>query len=227
MLKKLFIRVWIGELPEWYPKWKEHVKHLSEYGFDFWVINDHEFVRRLCKEKLDIDINIPAGTRKAADFDPFYGIIFEDYLKDYDFWGHTNLDLVLGRLDRFVSDKFLETLDVFGNDPNAICGPFSLYRNIPVVNNLALEYDKWKELLEETTVKPAYGFDEGTFSEMVVGAHNAGRLRFKSAFWQSHDKQSGHLLPRIKILEDGTLWDEVKNEETMMFHFNRSRQWPL
>lgn len=225
MLRKLFIRVWIGPLPSWYDKWVEHTATLKPYGFDFLVENDYEAFRERCHAKLGIDINVTPGTRKAGDFDPAYGVLFEDELKGYDFWGHTGLDVCYGRLDRFVSDEFLSGLDIFGNDPNAICGPFSLYRNCETVNNLFRERTDWPEILEANRM---YGFDEIEFSDVVVSAAEEGRINFKSGFWQSHDVQRGHNpTPQMSIKPDGTLWDRVTQQETMMFHFHRYRQWPI
>ena len=224
-MRKLFIRTWIGPLPLWYDQWCKHVETLKPLGFDFLVENNYEAFRARCHDKLGIDINVTPGTRKAGDFDPAYGVLFEEELKSYDFWGHTGLDVCFGRLDRFVPDELLQTLDIFGNDPNAICGPFSLYRNCDPVNNLFRERADWKEILEANRM---YGFDEIEFSEVVVKAAEEGRIRFKSGFWQSHDTQPGHNpTPQMSILPDGTLWDRVKQQETMMFHFHRYRQWPI
>src|SRR5581483_4295794 len=157
LLRKLFIRVWIGPLPCWYDEWQMHVETLKPYGFDFLVENDYEAFRERCRRKLGIEIDVTPGTRKAGDFDPAYGVLFEDELKSYDFWGHTGLDVCFGRLDRFVSDSFLSDCDIFGNDPNAINGCFSLYRNCELVNNLFREREDWKQVLEANRM---YGFDE-------------------------------------------------------------------
>lgn len=225
MLRKLFIRVWIGPLPDWYEQWLENTATLKPYGFDFLVENDYESFRERCKAKLGVDINVTPGTRKAGDFDPALGVLFEEELKGYDFWGHTGLDVAFGRLDRFVSDEFLSGLDIFGNDPNAINGCFSLYRNCDVVNNLFREQRDWTEIFEDPG---HYGFDEIHFTEVVLRAADEGRIRFGSAFWQSHDTQPGHkLVPRLSIKSDGTLLDMVTGKETMMFHFHKYRRWPI
>ena len=224
-MRKLLIRVWIGELPSWYDQWLKHVERLKQYGFEFLVVNDYEAFRDRCREKLMIDINVTPGTRKAGDFDPTYGVLFADELQGYDFWGHCALDAVYGRLDRFVSDEFLSDCDIFGNDPNAINGCFSLYRNCDLVNNLFKERNDWAEILEDNKM---YGFDEIEFNRVVQQAAAKGRIRFKSAFWMSNDTQTGHNpTPQLGLLQDGSLWDRAKQQETMMFHFHRYRQWPI
>jgi hypothetical protein len=237
MLTKLFIRVWFGELPPWTEEWIRHQRHLAQYGWNFMLVTDYEFFRDRCRKTIGVEIapyEQIAGTRKAGDFDPAYGLIFWDELKGYDFWGHTGLDCVYGRLDRFVSDEYLWDCDVFGNDPGAICGPFSLYRNTDVVNHLFMGVPDWREQLSSPKMT---AFDEHAFSQHVKRMAHAGEIRFKSAFWQSHDKQRGHVpKPQLRLEVDGTLRDLVTGNETMMFHFNRrvdetlpfwGRTWPV
>lgn len=237
MLKKLMIRVWFGPLPPWVEEWRKNTESLARFGWSFWLVNDYDFFAARCEQTLGIKIapyEKVAGTRKAGDFDPAYGMIFAEELQMFDFWGHTALDNVFGRLDRFLSDEFLGGCDVFGNDPNAICGPFSLYRNTPKVNALFLGVPTWREQLEAAEMT---AFDEKDFSDHVTEVAAAGVIRFKTAFWQSHDKQRGHLPnPRLRIEPDGTLRDLAIGVETMMFHFNRhidatkpfwGRRWPV
>jgi hypothetical protein len=239
MLRKRFIRVWIGALPAWIDNYRRNTEPLAKYGFEWLIVTDYDLLAERCKRLLDITIapyEKIAGTRKAGDFDPALGVLFAEELKDYDFWGHTGLDCAYGRLDRFVSDEFLAGCDVFGNDPGAICGPFSLYRNTDVVNrlfqrvgqdgpvkdHLGRTFAGWRDLLECPRIT---GWDEGAFSNVVAMAAQAGEIRFKSAFWQAHDSMPGH--PDLTALPDGSLIDNVSKRETMMFHFNHTRQWPL
>ena len=228
MLRKLFIRTWFGPLPPWLEHWLRNTARLAQYGFDFLLVNDYEFFAQRCQETLGIEIapyDQIAGTRKAGDFDPAYGIIFAEEIADYDFWGHCALDMVFGMLDRFVSDEYLSDCDIFGNDPGAICGPFSLYRNCKLINGLFRRVDEWQNLLSRATM---CGFDEIQFNQAVQKAAEAGEIRFKTAFWQSSDTHEGHTpTPHMTILPDGSLIDKVTGRETMMFHFHRYRQWPI
>lgn len=209
-------------------EYRRNCEALRPYGFEWLIVNDYDFFKERCRETLGVDIapyEKIAGTRKAGDFDPAYGVIFEKELKGYDFWGHTGLDVAYGRLDRFVSDEYLSDCDIFGNDPGAICGPFSLYRNTLKINRLFRQYPNWQALLESEQM---HGFDEIEFNGVVQRASDAGEIRFKSAFWQSHDVQPGHNpTPQMSLLPDGALFDRVTQQETMMFHFHRYRQWPI
>lgn len=228
MLRKLFIRTWFGPLPPWVDQWRENTKALGKYGFDFLLVNDHVDFAARCQRKLRIDIaplEAIAGTRKAGDFDPAYGELFADELEGYDFWGHCALDMVFGRLDRFVPDSLLTECDIFANDPGAICGPFTLYRNCWWVNGLFRRVENWQNLLSDATM---CGFDEIQFNAAVQRAARAGEIRFETAFYQAHDCQEGHIpTPNVRLLADGTLMDNVTGKEAMMFHFHRHRKWPI
>ena len=45
---------------------------------------------------------------KLCDFRPAYGEVFYDYIKDYDFWGYCDTDLVWGDLRKFFTEEILE-----------------------------------------------------------------------------------------------------------------------
>jgi hypothetical protein len=225
MLKKLLIRVWLGPLPEWTPQWLAHVEHLKQHGWDFLLLNDAADFAYRCERVFGFDVDPQPGTRKPCEFDPALGELYADKIAGYDFWGHCNLDAVYGRLDRWLSDNFLSDCDIFGNDPGAICGPLSVYRNASVVNALFRRVPGWQDIFQDQAF---HGFDEGAFNAEVQRARGYAGLRFKAGFWQSHDTQPGHDgTPQLSILPDGGLLDRVTGRETMMFHFHRFRRWPV
>lgn len=51
---------------------------------------------------------------KLCDFKPAYGEIFADELKDYDFWGHCDIDLVWGNIRKFYTDAVLGQYEKVG-----------------------------------------------------------------------------------------------------------------
>ena len=67
---------------------------------------------------------------KICDYRPAYGLIFDKYVKGYDFWGYSDLDVLFGNLRKFVTDELLEKYDrIYTN------GYLSFYRNTDEVNN--------------------------------------------------------------------------------------------
>lgn len=223
-MRALLIRVWIGPLPAWFPQWQAHMEAHREHGWDYLVVTDADELAARARNALGFELRPEPGTRKACEYDPALGEMFADRIQGYDWWGHCNLDCVYGRLEHWLTPGYLESCDLWGNDPDAICGPLSLYRNTPAVNSLFREVPEWKSIFQSPHF---YGFDETRFNAAVHIAAARGEVRFKSSFWQSHDKQWGHHdKPRME-LRGRELWDQVKNQEVLMFHFNRSRKWPI
>lgn len=217
MLKKILISPFFGEYPPWIDKYRENFRNLKKYGWDFLIPHNLNLFSRLIKEKLKITPHITQGTCKASDFRPALGLILEEQLKNYDFWGHTDLDCIYGRLDKFITDSLLSNCDVYSNDIGHMCGPMSLYRNIPKVNNLFKDHPHWQSIMEHPN---HHAFDEQGMSE-VVQTHP--ELRVEYHHWEGKNPNDvSHL-----SYENGTLFDE--KHEIMYFHFNRykSKRWPI
>lgn len=82
----------------------------------------------LIKKKLgDVKISKPY---KLCDYKPAYGVIFEDWIRDYDFWGPCDCDLLFGNIREFFPDSLLEKYDKF-----LVLGQFQLFKNTDKVNH--------------------------------------------------------------------------------------------
>lgn len=68
---------------------------------------------------------------KLCDFRPAYGLIFEEYIKEYKFWGYCDTDVIWGNISDFIKDDDLIKYDKIG-----IFGHCSLYKNNKKINNL-------------------------------------------------------------------------------------------
>lgn len=67
---------------------------------------------------------------KCCDYKPLYGLIFRDYLAAYDYWGHCDVDLIFGDLQKFFDENNLYDYDKFG-----MLGHLSLFKNTDCVNH--------------------------------------------------------------------------------------------
>ena len=245
-MKKVFLNTMFGApFPEeWTNGFIENVQRLEPFGW-YWKIftpNEYESKGNVEFIKMDIEdfdsriekatginphnyIDGVAPHKLVSDYYPAHGVIFPEYIKDADFWGHCNWDVVYGRLEHYLPDEFLEDCDIFGNDPDAINGVFSLYRNIDKVNNLFKKNPSWQEAF--SNLEKLYTFDEDLFTQTVREAHASGDIRFKSAFWLQFDRQEQHKpKPILKIKDNGALVDK-NNKEMMLFHFSFTKKWPL
>lgn len=231
MLKKLMIRTWRGPLPTWTPKFLSSLVHFSQSGWDFVLLPHWESIRRRALTSLQIHIPQEIDTRKPGDYDPANGVLFSDLIQGYDFWGHFNLDCVYGNLSHWLPDTFLNNIDIYGNDPGAVCGPFTLYRNCPKVNNLFQQSSTWHA---DFTTPKFLGWDEIEFTQVVNRAALSGQINFASGFLQAHDHMTeahqnlaNSSNPPVHRTPGGDLIDNVTHQEIMMYHFNQTRRWPL
>lgn len=109
---------------------------------------------------------------KITDYKPLYGLIFQDYLKEYDFWGFCDVDLVWGKLSNFVTEKVLSKYDRIYNR-----GHLEIFRNIPSITNAVLNDYLIYHNLQDTmgvSIKDIFGhsyaahFDEGPHLQTIL-----------------------------------------------------------
>ncbi len=93
------------------------------------------YFNELASQKLNIDISI-TDPYKLCDFKPSYGTIFSEYIYNYDYWGHGDLDLILGNLSKFLKGVIAQDYHIISLRKEWVSGSFCLYRNTTEINNL-------------------------------------------------------------------------------------------
>jgi len=93
-----------------------------------WRIMEFEDAGKLFNEKLEMNVALYEGF-KLCDLKPTFGLVFEDYLEEYDFWGTSDVDLVMGNFEKFINDDVLNEIDVYSGFSTFLAGPFFLVRN--------------------------------------------------------------------------------------------------
>ena len=91
-----------------------------------------------------------------CDYKPAYGLIFEDYIKDYNFWGHCDIDTIMGNLGKLIDDSMFEKYD------KMFClGHMILYRNTYDNNRTFMKEVRGRFLYKESfTTEKITAFDE-------------------------------------------------------------------
>lgn len=134
--------VYFGKLPEYFPVWLESCK--KNPTVDFLLVTDQEVnndvpnvriisssleqVRKRASEAMGFEVTLNRPF-KLCDYRPAFGVIFEDLLGQYDYWGHCDIDLIWGDLRSFFDRYQLEQYDKF-----LPLGHLNLYRNSPENN---------------------------------------------------------------------------------------------
>ena len=144
-IKIAIIIPYFGKLPSWFQffllscsKSKLIVFYLftdDETDFDYpnnfkVFYKSFEEIQKLFKLKLNdekIYLNHPY---KLCDYKPCYGLVFEEYLKEYDFWGYCDVDIILGDVDKYLNKININLYDRVFN-----LGHFTLYKNSYKNNN--------------------------------------------------------------------------------------------
>ncbi len=136
--KCVFIIPYFGKLPDFFPVFLKTCA--TNKHFDWFVFTDDkskfdypenvkridmtfEQLRTLAKSKFDFDIALKYPY-KLCDYKPAYGYIFEEYIRDYPFWGHCDIDTLMGNLDKLLEDSLFNKYD------KIFClGHMIIYRN--------------------------------------------------------------------------------------------------
>lgn len=155
------IIVFFGKWPKWIDQYI--VSCIYNPHIQFIVLSDYQLPKRfkniewkhftesdflkLVKQKLGVESK-SFTPKKLCDFKPCYGVLFEELLKDYDFWAFCDIDLVFGNLVNEGVNKLLEGNDVISFYDGFVSGPFCLLRNKPQINNLFKEVKSYKTVLE-------------------------------------------------------------------------------
>ncbi len=138
MKKCTFIVPYFGKLPDSFPVFLKTCSFNKKY--DWLVFTDDkrsfdypenviridmtfEDVKKLAQSKFDFPICLDQPY-KLCDYKPAYGYIFEEYIAKYPFWGHCDLDTIMGNLDKLIDDDLYDKYD------KLFClGHMILYRN--------------------------------------------------------------------------------------------------
>ncbi len=113
------------------------------------------------QKKFDFQVIIDRPW-KLCDFKVAYGEIFEEELKEYDFWGHCDLDIMWGDIRQFITEDILEKYDKIGFQ-----GHSTLYKNSKEVNsryrNKIDGIPSYKEIFTNTK---GFCFDENVICDI-------------------------------------------------------------
>jgi hypothetical protein len=171
-MKILIIIPFFGECPKWITpfllscKYNPTISWLIYTDFEKPVPspdNVHFFnarlsdFNRLSSEKLKLDINI-SNPYKICDLRPAFGVIFEEFLHNVDFWGYSDIDLIYGDIRSFITDEILNSCEIISTREEYMSGHFALYKNQNKINLLYQKCINYREIFQNNNHH--YAFDE-------------------------------------------------------------------
>ena len=114
-------------------------------------------------EKASMALEIPIKIEhayKLCDFKPLYGLMFNDVIKEYKFWGYGDIDVIFGDIDQFLPKEKLEKHDVISVRHDFLTGYFQIFKNNDLTKNL---FKQSSDYIKVFTADKHYCFDETNF----------------------------------------------------------------
>ncbi|NRO91388.1 hypothetical protein IMAU10142_01417 [Lactobacillus helveticus] len=160
MSKKVAIIIpYFGKFPNYFDFWLKSALENLDFDFliftdnsDYKSINNVHFIKitfpkfkSLLQKKVEFKICLNEPY-KICDYRPLFGSALKEYIADYEFWGFGDVDLIYGKLNRFITPEILNKYDKIYE-----LGHLTLLRNNVKCNNL------WKI---KHHLKNAYRYDE-------------------------------------------------------------------
>lgn len=170
MMKVAIVVPYFGKLPGYFQIFLDSCKYNTQFE---WLIfsNDNtrfeypdnvqyiemtfEECKKIVQSAFDFEISLKTP-QKLCDYKCAYGYIFQEYIKEYDWWGHCDLDQVFGDLGNFITPERLEKYDKIYS-----LGHLTLYRNNQENNQIFKKEVEGKYRYKEVfKCDKCLGFDE-------------------------------------------------------------------
>jgi hypothetical protein len=106
---------------------------------------------------------------KLCDFKPMYGILFQEYIRDYEFWAFGDIDLVYGDLMHFLAPLMREN-DIVSCRKGWVSGSLCVLRNCAEVNSAYVCSASWQKSLASQDYQQFDEMGGHFFAEVLKGA---------------------------------------------------------
>lgn len=182
-MKIALIVAYFGSLPTWFQLFLDSCKVNQNYEWFIFSDDNTKYnyppnvhliyitfdeCKRLIQSKFNFKISLETP-QKLCDYKCAYGYIFDNYILNYDWWGHCDLDQIFGNLNHFISEEMLKS-----NDKLFSLGHLTLYKNTKENNIIFMSELNGKERYKEVfTQNYGFAFDEwlpGNVNEIYINS---------------------------------------------------------
>ncbi|WP_315850499.1 MULTISPECIES: DUF6625 family protein [Pirellulaceae] len=146
-----FVVPYFGPWPVWFPAYLHTCRYNPNVEWLFLTDNESpketecppnvkfrplsmDGLQALAEEKIGCPVKKNAYSQ--CDLRPAYGVILSEFIKDVDFWGHCDVDVIWGRLASIFTEETLDKFDIISSRRGQLAGHCSIYRNCEKVNRL-------------------------------------------------------------------------------------------
>lgn len=251
IMKIILIIPYYGRLPEWISLFVKSCGYLNG-KIDFLFFTDDSSILSIeCEANVQYHITSFEWLRdyiaskglgelssayKLCDYRPCYGYIFQEYIKDYEYWGYCDVDTILGDIPSFLIKSNYTQYDRIGEK-----GHFTIYRNTKKCRELFLT--NYKDLpryfdfsFVKNTTYPCH-FDESGMN--VLCKRNNLKYLEKDFALQTTIEKELHLhtfqakYPELFVFDRGHIFcytkknESIIKDEYMYIHFQNRKVLPL
>lgn len=175
----IFLIPYFGKWPFWMPFFLESCRQNPDINWHFFTdcgtpdnvpantrfqaLSFTEYCRQV-SDRLDIDFS-PTSAYKLCDLKPALGLVHQESIHGYDFWGFSDIDLIYGQLRDYFTDTRLARRDLFSTHERRVSGHLCLIRNTPSMRHSFQQVPNWASLIAG---EEHVAFDEGPYSRLFI-----------------------------------------------------------
>lgn len=183
--------------------------------------------RDLIQSNYDFEISL-TNPYRLCNFRPAFGDVFREYIKDYDFWGYCDNDLIWGNIRSFLSDEILDHYNRIFE-----FGHLSIIRNLPIYNEYYKFNDAYKLAFTEDynlLFFDELGFtdiwrrkDEKMYRHTSIADFNPRQYNFKlnqdCTINDNDNTRQIYSWNKGRLIRHYVNGNGVENEDVMYIHF--------
>lgn len=253
--RAVLIIPWYGKLPAYLGVFLKSLagKHIDVLWISDADVGEHpsnffflrktlEDVKSLLASRLQTRIVIDTNLR-LSDFKPMFGKVFEEYIREYDYWGWGDCDLIYGRKFNEFLERTLESgvYDIISMRKDYLTGPVCFLRNNQRMRNLYMSATNWRENCALSgDIRMLFDECGGEFHNQLMSCEmtmeDCSRIHdsMSAVVWRTHDlKVYKHDVINESALKNGeTIKMEndvltMDGKEIYVFHYvlAKCRRW--
>lgn len=248
------INVYFGRFPNYFPLWLKSAERNP--NIDFLIFSDGNYanlpsnvriiysslvdIKQRAEKALGFEVVLDTPY-KCCDYKAIYGLLFKDELLGYDYWGHCDLDLIWGDLEKCFIENEITRYDRF-----FFLGHLSLYRNNDTVNNYIKLPGAAVDYREVYTTNRICVFDEVPGTVQIYRKHGLTMFaqkkfadissiyrRFRLATISISNEKIRNYRRQVFIWKDGSVYrlysrqHRIFEEEYAYIHFKKRPNFEL
>lgn len=219
------IGAYFGKFPRYFPLWLKSCAKNPTVDFLIFTNQDisdtpenikiYPMTLEKMKKLAEIALGFPVSLErpyKCCDFKVIYGLIFREYLSQYDYWGHCDFDLIFGDLQ-----MFFKKYNLYGYDRFLPLGHLSLYRDCREVNYRFQCAGAMVDYKTVFTTNKSYAFDE---------LPGLTRIYLQNGFSMLTERifaDIASVYHRYRIIDEYSLDIKAKNYKYQVFYWEKGK----